>query len=142
MARRDNDKAARALADWARHGFTRATADQIAATYQVAPRTVWNWKAALDDDTELAALFRERLNDLLNKDWAAHLDTALAETVEKLRALIQASTDLTSVVEAFRALSEVAITREVLRGATDAQPHRGYEAPSRQAPADGAKLTN
>ena len=123
MARRDNHLAARALADWARDGFRRATEDKIAATYEVGKRTLWNWKAALDDDPELAALFRERLDDLLNRDWAEHLDTALAETVERLRTLIADSGQLAEVVEAFRALSEVAITREVLRGATDADAH-------------------
>src|SRR5690606_42027293 len=83
MARRDNHQAARALAEWAREGFGRAAADQIAATYKVAPRTVWSWKAALDTDSELAALFRARLNDILDKDWAAHLDEALAELVQR-----------------------------------------------------------
>jgi methyl-accepting chemotaxis protein len=123
MAKRDNRLAARALADWAREGFREAVVGKITATYEVAPRTLWNWKKALDTDTELAGLFKERLNDILDRDWAAHLDTALAETVERLRTLIAAAEDLTAVVEAFKALSEVAITREVLRGATDAQPH-------------------
>ena len=130
MARRDNHQAARALAEWAQHGFTRAAADQIAATYKVSPRTVWNWKAALDTDSELAALFRARLNDILDKDWAAHLDEALAELVQRIRALAADEPDLAKVVDAFRALSEVAITREVLRGADDAVSHRGHEAAS------------
>ena len=130
MARRDNARAARALAEWALEGFGRAAADQIAATYKVAPRTVWNWKAALDTDSELAALFRARLNDILDKDWAAHLDEALAELVQRIRALAADEPDLAKVVDAFRALSEVAITREVLRGADDAVSHRGHEAAS------------
>lgn len=133
MARRDNHQAARALAEWAREGFGRAAADQIAATYKVAPRTVWNWKAALDTDSELAALFRARLNDILDKDWAAHLTDALAELVQRIRTLAADEPDLGKVVEAFRALSEVEITREVLRGADDADPHRGHEATSGQA---------
>lgn len=133
MARRDNHQAARALAEWAREGFGRAAADQIAATYKVSPRTVWNWKAALDTDSELAALFRARLNDILDKDWAAHLTDALAELVQRIRTLAADEPDLGKVVEAFRALSEVEITREVLRGADDAVSHRGHEAASGQA---------
>lgn len=130
MARRDNHTAARALAEWAQNGFGRAAADQIAATYKVSPRTVWNWKAALDTDSELAALFRARLNDILDRDWAAHLNDALAELVTRIRALATDETDLTKIVEAFRALSEVEITREVLRGDANAEPHRGYETQS------------
>ncbi len=133
MARRDNHQAARALADWAREGFREAAARQITETYGVTVRTLWNWKKALDDDSELAGLFRARLNDILDLDWAAHLDEALAELVQRIRALAADEIDLGKVVEAFRALSEVEITREVLRGASDAEPHRGYEAQGGQA---------
>lgn len=144
MAKRDNHKAARALADWAQHGFTRATENKIADTYGINTRTLWRWKDALDDDNELSALFRARLNDALDQDWASHLGEALVELIQRIRELAdQPDTPLRDVTEAFRALSEVAITREVLRGAADAQPHRGYEAPSREAPASNAtNLTN
>lgn|SRR5690625_930632 len=139
--RRDNPKAARALAEWAREGFREAHVNRISESYGVAPRTVWNWKAALDTDTELAGLFRDRLNDILDQDWASHLNDALTELVQRIRALTASEDDLGKIVEAFRALSEVEITREVLRGAADAQPHRSYEAPSREAQANGATAT-
>ena len=143
MAKRDNQAAARALADWAREGFREAHVQKITATHKVAARTLWNWKKALDTDPELAGLFRDRLNDALNKDWATHLDEALTELVQRIRTL--ASDDeatLNAVVDAFRALSEVHITREVLRGAADAEPHRSYEAPRRETPANGATTLN
>lgn len=133
MARRDNARAARALAEWALEGFREAAVAKLTATYEVAPRTLWNWKKALDTDSELAALFKARLNDILDRDWAAHLTDALAELVQRIRTLAADEPDLGKVVEAFRALSEVEITREVLRGATDADPHRGHEAASGQA---------
>jgi hypothetical protein len=126
VARRDNARAARALAEWALEGFREAAVAKLTATYEVAPRTLWNWKKALDTDSELAGLFRDRLNDILDRDWAAHLTDALAELVQRIRALAAGEEDLGKVVEAFRALSEVAITREVLRGATDAGQDRGY----------------
>lgn len=141
MARRDNHLAARALADWARHGFTRATERNIADTYKVSTRTLWRWKDALDSDTELSALFRDRLNDLLDRDWSEHLNDTLAASINRMRDLIDASDDLPAVTEAFRALSEVAITREVLRGATDAPEDRGY-APAGGARANGSQALN
>lgn len=135
MAKRDNHQAARALADWAQEGFREAHLKRITETYGITARTVWNWKAALDTDPELAGLFRERLNDLLDKDWAAHLGEALSELVERIRTLAATEDSLAAVVEAFRALSEVEITREVLSGAANAEPHRGHEAQSGQAQA-------
>lgn len=128
MAKRDNQLAARALADWAREGFREAHANRITETYGVTVRTLWNWKAALDTDSELAGLFRDRLNDILNKDWAAYLGEALGELVQRIRALALDEPDLGKVVDAFRALSEVEITREVLRVGADAESDRGYAA--------------
>ena len=142
MARRDNARAARALAEWALEGFREAAVAKLTATYEVSPRTLWNWKKALDSDSELAGLFRARLNDILDKDWAAHLDEALAELVQRIRALAADEPDLAKVVDAFRALSEVAITREVLRGADDAVSHRGHEAASGQATSARAATLN
>jgi methyl-accepting chemotaxis protein len=142
MARRDNRLAARALAEWARQGFARTVERQIADSYEVSTRTLWRWKDALDNDTELSALFRERVNDYLDRDWAAHLDEALAETVQRLRDLIAESNDLAGVVEAFKALSEVAITREVLSGAVDADARAADAEARREAARGGTTLPN
>ena len=139
MAKRDNPLAARALAHWARDGFSEATINHITESYGVTSRTLWNWKKALDTDQELSGLFRERLDNLLNRDWAAQLDAALAETVERIRTLIQDAPDLTPVVEAFRALSEVAITREVLRGDANADTHTTHNGAARQDPHNAAR---
>lgn len=114
--RRDNQKAARALAEWARHGFSRATEGQIADTYKVAARTLWRWKDALDTDAELSALFRDRLNDYINGHWADDLDATIRASITRMLELIETCDDLTKVTEAFTALSEVALTREVLSG--------------------------
>lgn len=125
--RRDNHKAARALAEWARHGFTRATEQQIADTYEIAVRTLWRWKDALDTDPELSALFRDLLNDHLNRTWSDHLDAALTASITRMLDLIRTSHKLNEVTEAFRALSEIAITREVLHAATHGET--GHERP-------------
>lgn len=114
MARRDNHQAARALADWARTGFGRSTERQIADTHGVSTRTLWRWKDALDDDPELSALFRDLLNALMDGDWVAHLDAALMELTEIIRAKAkEPEASLMMVTDAFRALSDVVMTREV-----------------------------
>lgn len=115
--RRDNHQAARALADWARHRFARAQDKPIAATYGVSPRTLWNWKAALDDDPELAALYRTAVQAHVTSDWADLLDEALRTAITRLLDLIAVEDDLAKVTEAFAKLSEVAIAKEMLRGA-------------------------
>ena len=136
--RRDNHQAARALADWARHGFTRASEEQIADTYKVATRTLWRWKDALETDTELSALFRDGINEHLTRDWADELDEALRETITRLRALISTCESLTEVTEAFKALSEIAITREVLNVTRHAEPYSIHGQASAEAQAGGS----
>ena len=117
MPRRDNHLAARALADWARQRFATSEAAAIAATYGVGIRTVWNWKGALDDDRELAALYRDAVERHVTSSWADELDAALAETIARLRVLIAHSESLAEVTEAFGTLSDVAIAKEMLHGA-------------------------
>lgn len=122
MAKRDNRTAARALADWARQGFTNEAAQQLSDTYKVSVRTLWRWKDALDTDSELSQLFRDRANDALDQDWAAELNEALREIVGRIRALVQNEADLAKVVAAFEKLSEVMIAREVFGVAANGQP--------------------
>lgn len=120
--RRDNHTAARALADWARHRFARSQERDIAAAYGVGIRTLWNWKAALDDDPELAALYRTAVQAHVTSDWADQLDAALQATIARLLELIGSEMDLAKVTEAFAKLSEVAIAKEMLRGALAGEP--------------------
>jgi len=120
MARRDNRLAARALADWAQHGFTENAAKHLSDKYSVSVRTLWRWKDALDDDPELSGLFRDRLNDYLDGDWTQHLHAALRETVNRMRDLIKTEDDLEKVVTAFQALGEVELTRVMLGGDANA----------------------
>lgn len=126
MNRRDNHTAARALAEWATKEFKRRHADALATKFDVAVSTLWNWKRALSEDPELRAIFNQYLNEMLNRDWATELNAALAEAINKMRQLIENSTDLKEVTEAFKALAEVGITREVLRSAANAEPHPSH----------------
>ena len=120
--RRDNHQAARALADWAQHRFARSYENRIADTYGVAPRTLWRWKDALDSDKELSALFKTAIQTHVTRDWADHLDATLTAAITKLLTLIEASDSLPDVTEAFAKLSEVAIAKEMLRGALNGEP--------------------
>ena len=122
MAKRDNHQAARALADWARHRFARSQERHIADTYGVAPRTLWRWKDALDDDDELSALYRAAVQAHVTSDWAELLDEALRTAIARLLDLIAVERDLAKVTEAFAKLSEVAIAKEMLRGALNGEP--------------------
>ena len=119
--RRDNHQAARALADWAQHRFGRPQERDIAATYGVSIRTLWNWKAALDDDSELAALYRTAVQTHVTREWADQLDDALRAAITRLLQLMSTESDLAKVTEAFAKLSEVAIAKEMLRGALAGQ---------------------
>ena len=127
MARpqRDNHAAARALADWSRYAYARSRETEIATTHGVSTTTLWRWKKALASDSELAALFRDATGRIATGDWASHLTDALIETVAKLRRLIDASNDLPAVTEAFVALSDVALEKEMLRAALEAEQADG-----------------
>lgn len=115
--RRDNHQAARALADWAQHRFARSKETAIADTYGVSARTLWRWKDALDDDPELSALYRAAVQAHVTRGWADQLDEALRTAITRLLDLMQIEPDLAKVTEAFAKLSEVAIAKEMLRGA-------------------------
>lgn len=114
VARRDNRLAARALAEWALTSFNADDSESIASRFKVTARTLRNWRAAIEDDPELARIYRERLASMLDRHWAADLESALAETIARLRELVRATDYLGAVTSAFDKLSEVAITREVL----------------------------
>lgn len=125
MARRDNHAAARALAEWALTGYTRAGMLRIAESHGVSPRTLENWRDALKTDRELASLFKDAAGRVATGDWASHLAEALVATVTKLRHLIDASESLPEVTGAFVALTDVALEKEALRAALEAESAYG-----------------
>lgn len=133
---RDNHLAARALADWARHRFNRAEQTAVADSYGISVRTLWRWKAALDSDSELSALYKAAVQAHVTRDWADLLDATLSAAITRMLALIEDSDDLAAVTEAFAKLSEVAIAKEMLRGAL-----HGQQAP-RSTTGDGANAGN
>lgn len=121
MPKRDNHQAARALADWSQHRFARSKETAIADAYGVSARTLWRWKDALDSDKELSALWRQAVQTHVTREWADQLDEALRATITRILTLMQDEPDLSKVTEAFAKLSEVAIAKEMLRGALASQ---------------------
>lgn len=118
MAKRDNHAAARALADAV------LTSDRKAAEkHGITDRTLRNYRAALDDDPELSALFRATVNEALTRSWAEELDAGLRDLINQLRTradhLVHGVTGYVAITDAVRALGEIAVAREVLRAASD-----------------------
>lgn len=137
VARRDNHQAARALADAV------LTSDRTAAgKHKITTRTLRRYREALHDDPELSATFRTALDQLLTKSWADELDAGLQEIIRQLRTrtetLPKSVDGYIAIVEAAKALGEIAVAREVLSAAAD--PDAATEAPSNHAQA--ANLPN
>jgi hypothetical protein len=114
--KRDNQLAARVLAQWAYKHFKLSELAVLTASYSLGERTLWNWKKALQTDKQLAVLYEERLNELLNQDWAKTLDLAIGAGITKVSELMAKSESLPETVEAFKALAEIKLTHEVLVG--------------------------
>jgi hypothetical protein len=114
--KRDNQLAARVLAQWAFKHFKLSELAVLTASYNLAERTLWNWKKALQTDEQLAVLYEERLNELLNQDWVKTLDLAIGVSINKVSELMAKSESLPEVTEAFKALAEMKLTHEVLIG--------------------------
>ena len=120
--KRDNAKAARILVDAELTG--NATACR---KHEVTTRTLQRYRQALEHDTELSQFFAEHLRIAVQRHWADELDGALAATITRLRGLVEGSDDLHAVTGAFRALAELALTREAL--CLDEPPAEAWASP-------------
>jgi transposase-like protein len=127
LPKHDRKTVGRALAEWAAFGYKRAVAETIADKYGVARTTLYRWRRELQNEPEIQTIRKTHANELLTHDWAAQLNAALMETITRIRELIAASTDLPAVTDAFKALSEIAVAREVLNVTTDDRPHDALE---------------
>lgn len=117
MAKRDNKLAARILAE-----AVLSTDEKVAERHGVTRRTVVNYRNALNKDPELSQLFRETLDALLTRSWVDELDAGLREIINQIRAranaLPQNAEAYMAIVEAAKALGEIAVAREVLSAAS------------------------
>lgn len=115
MAKRDNAKAARVLAEAA---FVKDDV-QVLGKFKISLRTLYNWRDALRTDAELARLFAEACAELEKRDWADELTFALSAGVRHLQTLILGarSSDpetIQAVTNAVLGMAEIAMTRDML----------------------------
>ncbi|MFB9994088.1 hypothetical protein ACFFLM_19195 [Deinococcus oregonensis] len=122
--KRDNTRAARILVDAALLGDATAC-----AKHEITIRTLQRYRSALDEDEELSSLYADLSRTVTSQHWASELNITLTTSVRKLGGLIHDLTsptaeNISAVTSAVKALSEIAITREVL-GAGDGEPNQG-----------------
>ena len=119
--KRDNERAARLLVEAALHGDVKVS-EQAGITRQ----TIHNYRKALSEDADLLRLFIQYSNELLTRTWADELESALTLTITTLVQHISGLESFTpesikAITEALKALSEIAMTREVLNAGQSEQ---------------------
>jgi hypothetical protein len=109
-----------------------------AAKHGITDRTLRRYRDALRTDQELSALFQLARKDAAQRSWAQELDAGLVEVITQIRTRSERLPDTPegyqAIVDAARALGEIAVAREVL-GAT-AREDGAFEAaegPARSA---------
>lgn len=112
--KRDNLRAARALVDAALQGDATAC-----AKHEITARTLQRYRAALETDEELSAFYAQLSRTVTTQNWANELNVTLTTAIRKQGDLIRGITtssaeNISAVTGAIKALSEIAITRDVL----------------------------
>lgn len=127
MAKRNNHKAALALAQWALKGFTEASAGQIAKTHETTYRTLRRWRDKLKEDIDLSSKYQQYLHEMTTtgqtyetidlKHWSVELNETLNAALQKQRELIEKADNLehlSDVNQAVGTLTEIQFARDVL----------------------------
>ncbi|QLG11014.1 hypothetical protein HLB42_09690 [Deinococcus sp. D7000] len=114
MAKRDNARAARLLAEAAL-----TTDAKVCESHGITLRTLQNYRAALKTDPELSRLYAEARQVVITRDWAEQLGVTLSGAAAKLLALIDgaqssAPETIQAVTGAVLGLAEIALTRDML----------------------------
>ena len=128
MARpkRDNNLAAQALA-WA---FIYDDV-QACAKYDIARRTLQNYRKSLETDKELARTFHKYLNELTRRSWADEMNDAIKEMLASIQSSFRSLESSTGdwneqlsvqklKIDFFKAMVEPSLAREVMLGESDA----------------------
>lgn len=113
--KRNNERAARALVDAALFGDRKACKE-----HKITDRTLRNYRAALENDAELSALFRFYCKEATTNNWAEEIGATLSASARKLRELVEAADTpnpetIAAVTGAVSTLAEIAMTRDVLK---------------------------
>ena len=111
---RNNEKAARAIAEWALNGFKYTEITKIANDYGVTTRTIENWYAATKKDPILSELYEQESKLLASQSWADKLDRDIIELQELMLNKAKTSESLPDLTQAHRSLAELQIAKELL----------------------------
>lgn len=131
---RDNDLAARVLAEAAFYGG----GAKVAEKYGYTSRTFLNWQEALENEPTLSALYLKALNELAHQKWAEDLNASVRRTLEKITRMIEdlepTADNLRLALDALRQLSDLELTRYGIANITaDTGTATGYTGQGEQA---------
>lgn len=115
MAKRDNVRAAQALAAWSLHNYSTITAEEVAKTHGVSVPSLWRYLRALKTDSELSQNFNEAAKELLNRHWADDIDDTMSTLQTRMKALAVTSESLQDITHAYRNVAEIALAKEILK---------------------------
>ncbi len=112
LPERDNQRAARALAD--AHFMTDG---QAARKHGISSKSLQRYRAALEKDTSLSTLYLQCLDEIAHRDWADELSQTLTTALRKIGAKLEAVeadtlTDITHLVGLTRELMELELSRK------------------------------
>ena len=114
MAKRNNQKAARAIAEWALYGFKYGEAQKVADNHSVTVRTLTNWYIATKKDPELSELYQKAAKTLADQDWAQTLSHDISQLQSLLLSQAKESKSVQDLTLAHRSLAELQIAKELL----------------------------
>ena len=134
--KRDNDIAARALVE------AILTDDRTATEkFGITTRTLRRYRQALAEDPELSAVFQEHLKEFMKRSWADDLNDALQQIMLELvrhvkGQLLMTPDSIEAITSAFKAVSEIALAKEVLLSAADSSENAAAILSSRPVKGD------
>ena len=114
MAKRDNEKAAKILAEAA---LLRNDA-KVCERWGITTRTLQNYRAALAEDGELSASFINLLKATETQDWLTQLDATMQSVLKKIADGLElfapeSFSDLVSLAGIIDTLSEIRLSRDM-----------------------------
>lgn len=122
----DRARALRILVDAEQFGDAKAV-----ATWEISMRTLFNYRARLRNDPELAALFN-RLRAEEEEDWKLARQRFLRDGINKLRELVAQATvqQLGAVAKAIELIGNLDVASKALSHASDSFDREGSTPPA------------
>lgn len=134
MARRDNEKAAKALVELA----LGAAIEKVAERYNVTTRTLRNWRKLIGEDAELSTIFAAHIRIARRGDWGQELERTHTKALQmlgqqldllELDSEVALAERMTLTLSVINSLGDMQIAREVLgAGVADSQENTIFTA--------------